>query len=295
MKHLRDPPEEDELGGSRKKKKKDLFHVLMKQFSKIKEPGKADVDTYSIIHTSPSLVPNPFVPAIRVWGYNVSGLTTRPFNYYDKEFEASPTYDIDDDNAYNTQLNERADEQHNNKRKGEDKGSKGKGKREKDARPDKKRCKRLEDKRKWWCNFPEREWYSDEKSPSRKNGPLAPLGYTQVSIVSKVSFCFLLLSIGLVRCRRRIGVRASRFVAWRVTCGSRKWALHRCLVIVSRLCSLFLFQFVLISTDKAYGPGLTIVFSRLSCIVLASKRDCLGFRIRFEIRIRGGVSLGVGR
>lgn len=134
MKHLRDPPEEDELGGSRKKKKKDLFHVLMKQFSKIKEPGKADVDTYSIIHTSPSLVPNPFVPAIRVWGYNVSGLTTRPFNYYDKEFEASPTYDIDDDNAYNTQLNERADEQHNNKRKGEDKGSKGKGKREKDAR-----------------------------------------------------------------------------------------------------------------------------------------------------------------
>lgn len=257
MKHLRDPPEEDNLGGTRKKKKKDLYHVLMKQFSKIKEPEKADVDTYSIIHTTPSLVPNPFVPAIRVWGYNVSGLTTRPFSYDVKFFEmTSIRYDADDNNAYNTRMNERADKDegiHNYRSKPEDVASNGMGKKKKDARPGKKRCKRLEDKRKWWCNFPEREWYSDEKSPSRKNGPLAPLGYTQVSVVYDVSFCFLLLSIGLVCCRRN-GVRESRDV-WVAKVG----AFFDVLVVVLDQVHCSCFNFVLFSTDQAYGPRLIIV------------------------------------
>jgi len=136
---LQHPKEEN----TRYKSKKNLFQILMRSFARLEKPSQLDLDTFSVIHTSPSVVPNPYLPTLRVWSYNVSGLGVVGL----------------------TAASERI---------GRKNGSKGK-----DARPSKKRCKRREDKYKWWCQLPKRPWYSDENAPSRKNGPLTPLGYVQ--------------------------------------------------------------------------------------------------------------------
>jgi len=138
-------PKEEESWFS---KKKDLYRLLMRSFDRLEEPSQLDLDAFSVIHTSPSVVPNPYLPSLRIWGYNVSGLDVVGLN----EKTASNTSGLK------------------------------KGKPPRHGRPSKKRCKRREDKFKWWCQLPERPWYSDENAPSRKNGPLTPLGYVQVRV-----------------------------------------------------------------------------------------------------------------
>jgi len=154
-KDLQKPPEEEGF----KSKKKELYSMLMKSFSKLDDTAKLNMDTYSIIHTSPSIVPNPYLPSMRVWGYNVSGLDLNSETVREADGGAHPS---------------EAEDGTNKKKK-----KKKKPKEPDTARPGKKRCKKLEDKYKWWCQLPEREWFTDEDAPSRKNGPLSPLGYTQ--------------------------------------------------------------------------------------------------------------------
>jgi hypothetical protein len=139
---LQHPKDEDERFN---KKKKDLFQLLMRSFARLEEPSQLDLNEYSVIHASPSVVPNPYLPTLRLWGYNVSDLDVR----------LSPAH-------------------------GNNAGQLKKGVKPRHGRPSKTRCKRREDKFKWWCQLPERPWYSDENAPSRKNGPLTPLGYVQV-------------------------------------------------------------------------------------------------------------------
>jgi endopolyphosphatase len=153
-KDLENPPEDDSI----KKKQRDLFSILMRAFSKVKEPSQLDMNLYSVVHASPSVVPNPYLPSLRIWGYNISEMN-------DAGLKTDPSVE--------------------QVRKGKAKHS----------RPNKKRCKRREDKHKWWCQLPERPWHSDENAPSRRNGPLSPLGYSQVRVKHQLSTaCFTYFS-----------------------------------------------------------------------------------------------------
>src|ERR1700749_5099282 len=108
-KDLENPPEDDSV----KKKQQDLFGILLRAFSKVKNLTQLDMDTYSVVHGSPSVVPNPYLPSLRIWGYNISGMNNAGLKI-DSSVEQV--------------------------RKGE----------VRHTRPKKKRCKRREDKHKWW-------------------------------------------------------------------------------------------------------------------------------------------------
>ncbi|KAF8739244.1 hypothetical protein AX14_010407 [Amanita brunnescens Koide BX004] len=52
----------------------DLYDALLEEFASLPEPGEdVNLDDFAIINVSPSVVPHPYVPAFRVYSYNVTG------------------------------------------------------------------------------------------------------------------------------------------------------------------------------------------------------------------------------
>ncbi|THG95806.1 hypothetical protein EW026_g5912 [Hermanssonia centrifuga] len=60
------------------KKHKQLYTTLLKDFSHISKPDKAQYDSLAVVNVSPSVVPNPYLPSFRIFSYNISGTPYRP-------------------------------------------------------------------------------------------------------------------------------------------------------------------------------------------------------------------------
>lgn len=135
----------------------------MRDFAALpKKAKKTDLDEYAVINVSPSLVPNPYLPAFRVFTYNVSGTAL----------------------AGNGDAAEGEDGLENQKKK--KKKKKGSKRKHGHHRPDKDRpavdCKKKENKGRWECR-PKKPQHADAESPSRSNQLWSPLGYAQVSSI----------------------------------------------------------------------------------------------------------------
>lgn len=72
---LRAPVTEGEstVGMLKKDKDKKLHRDLVSDFAELPKLRKLDMDDFSIVNVAPAIVPNPYMPGIRVWGYNVTG------------------------------------------------------------------------------------------------------------------------------------------------------------------------------------------------------------------------------
>ncbi|CAL1700593.1 unnamed protein product [Somion occarium] len=66
-----DALEEDEQDV--KKKHKDLYGSLLKNFNHVSKVSNIDHDNYAVVNVAPSVVPNPYLPSFRIFSYNISG------------------------------------------------------------------------------------------------------------------------------------------------------------------------------------------------------------------------------
>ena len=126
-------------------KKHKLHKTLRKDFKDIPKKKKIDLDEWAVVNVSPSVVANPYLPALRVFTYNV------------------------------TSYNAGTEEVEKQKRKGSKRKHSHRG-----GKP--KNCKKKKNRERWECRTRREDWHSDEEAPSRTNRLWTPLGYTQVSI-----------------------------------------------------------------------------------------------------------------
>lgn len=117
-----------------------LYQTLIKEFSAL--PKLPKMTDYAVVNVAPSVVPNPYLPAFRIFSYNIT----------DARRDYRPT----------TKLKRK----HGHRRG--DKGNKT------------VHCKTKEYQDTWRCHL-DRPWFSDPDSPSRSNQQWSPLGYAQVS------------------------------------------------------------------------------------------------------------------
>jgi endopolyphosphatase len=122
--------------------REDLYETLIHDFGEL--PGKKKVNEaqFAVVNVNPSVVPNPYVPAFRIFSYNATGAAD-----------------------YNgTQLRINKDRKHGHPR---------------GPKVDKKRCKDEPWRDTWRCHLTEK-WHSDPESPVRTNTLWTPLGFAQV-------------------------------------------------------------------------------------------------------------------
>lgn len=129
----------------------DLQKDLLASFQALADPEKFKHKDYSIITVGPSVIPT-YLPSVRVYSYNISGV------------KLDDVLEIDTSQFANVTLEDTFDEAE------EEDDLKG-GK--------KKDCKRPENEDKPRCSFKRKPRYSSPDAPSRSNQPLTPLGYTQ--------------------------------------------------------------------------------------------------------------------
>ncbi|KAF4619842.1 hypothetical protein D9613_005070 [Agrocybe pediades] len=121
-----------------------LFDTLIEEFGALpKSPKLAD---YAVVNVAPSVVPNPFLPAFRVFSYNIS------------------------DTAHETILRNRRKPKKPSKRKH---GHNRDGQRNRTEH-----CRSEEYQDTWRCHL-DQPLDSDPDSPSRRNQLFTPLGYAQ--------------------------------------------------------------------------------------------------------------------
>jgi endopolyphosphatase len=124
-----------------------LFQTLLGNFGAL--PKSPNLTDYAVVNVAPSVVPNPYLPAFRIFSYNISA----PGEYLAAEKAKKP-------------------KKPSKRKPGHPRGDRG----------DKKvHCKSEEYQDTWWCHLDE-PWYSDPSSPSRSNQRWTPLGYAQYYI-----------------------------------------------------------------------------------------------------------------
>lgn len=121
-----------------------LHKSLKKDFKDLPKTSKIDHDEYTIVNAAPSVVANPYLPAFRIFSYNITG-----------------------HNDERTRDDMELEKKKGSKRKH---GHRHGGK--------KKDCKKKENRDNWECR-PQKPWHSSAKSPSRMNTLWSPLGYAQ--------------------------------------------------------------------------------------------------------------------
>jgi endopolyphosphatase len=133
-------------------KKRKLHKTLRKDFKDIPKKSKIDLDEWAVVNVSPSVVANPYLPALRVFSYNVTSHNAGT------EKPGDPT--------------DMGDQQKKTE------GSKRKHSHRHGGKP--KDCKKKKNRDRWECRSPQGKWHSDEHAPSRTNTLWSPLGYSQV-------------------------------------------------------------------------------------------------------------------
>lgn len=134
-------------------KKKKLHKTLRKDFKDMPKKSKIDLDQWAVVNVSPSVVANPYLPALRVFSYNVT--------------------------SHNAGLNETED--HTGVDEQEEKELKRKHGHRHGGKP--KNCKKKKNRDRWECRSPQDKWHSDKHAPCRTNRLWSPLGYSQVTCI----------------------------------------------------------------------------------------------------------------
>jgi hypothetical protein len=183
--------------------REDLFATLLHDFSELPKHRKAtDEAQYAIVNVNPSVVPNPYVPAFRVYVYNTSEArryipaSTEEFDTdfseadVDEEYDVDADADVDEDEddadsdadingthngTFDSTLNDMRVTIGKDRKHGHHRGPKG----------DKQKCKEMPWRDTWYCRLPSEKgergpWHSDPASPIRRNGRWTPLGFAQV-------------------------------------------------------------------------------------------------------------------
>ncbi|ORX37963.1 Metallo-dependent phosphatase-like protein [Kockovaella imperatae] len=117
-----------------------LQEELRKDFGEMPGPAKIKLKDYAVVNVAPSVIPT-YYPGVRVFSYNIS-------NMEDEDFWSD------------MKKKRRTGHRH----------------RKKKAKHD---CRRPENRDRPHCVFARLPRHYDKASPSRSNGPLSPLGYTQ--------------------------------------------------------------------------------------------------------------------
>lgn len=150
-----------------------LKESLMDSFGGLPEQPKIKQKDYAVVNVAPSIVPA-YLPAARVFSYNISGVTLDPDVSLRSPLAKLPQDEDDDEEFDDEEEDDTAvvlefDEEVYLKKK---KGKKG-GKKKKND------CKRPENEDKPHCVFKRKPRYSSPQSPSRMNTGLSLLGFTQ--------------------------------------------------------------------------------------------------------------------
>ncbi|KAI0081809.1 endopolyphosphatase [Panus rudis PR-1116 ss-1] len=130
--------------GLMKKKHKDLYGTLLKDFNHVRKESNLNHAHYAVVNVAPSVVPNPYLPSFRIFSYNISGSPYVPGDLGDSGGQSIASRDeasadcLDDDDSGGS-------------------------------------CEK-------WTKDAKDSWYSSPDSPSRKNGLWTPLGYAQYYI-----------------------------------------------------------------------------------------------------------------
>ncbi|KAJ9103657.1 hypothetical protein QFC19_004232 [Naganishia cerealis] len=139
-----------------------LQQALFKDFSEMPKINKMKMEDYTVINVSPSVIPT-YLPGIRVYNYNVTGLKLDKDGFAEGEEKYDETVASNEGNLPETQ-GRRTGHRHNSKKK---------------KKKNKDNCSKSEHEDQPHCKFRRKERYFSAESPSRANTLFTPLGYTQ--------------------------------------------------------------------------------------------------------------------
>ncbi|TYJ52439.1 hypothetical protein B9479_006949 [Cryptococcus floricola] len=155
---------------------KSLEQELKKDFGEMPGPRVLKLKDYAVMNVAPSVIPT-YYPGIRVFSYNITGAEDDFRGLYeptDKQEEDEEEQDEEEgEDTTDTLFSDSREEEDSSllstlKRKG--------GHRHKKPKDD---CSLPENEDKPHCTFKHKPRHYSKHSPSRKNGPLSPLGFVQ--------------------------------------------------------------------------------------------------------------------
>ncbi|KAF8529018.1 hypothetical protein BU17DRAFT_73241 [Hysterangium stoloniferum] len=134
--------EEKPAKGTLKEKKGRIHKSLKKHFKLVPDEDDMNETEWAVVNVSPSVVANPYLPGVRVFGYNTTG--------GENSTSVGTVMEIAKKNK-------------------DDKKKKKKA----------KKCKKKKNRDKWECRGIGKEWHTDAEAPARTNTLWSPLGYAQ--------------------------------------------------------------------------------------------------------------------
>ena len=129
-----------------KHNKKELYKLLLQEFSDLPKAQNMDLDNYGVVNVAPSVVPT-YLPSFRIFVYNSTGEPYDPGH-------------LGDDNS--------------------DRRTRSRSMRDVAGAL----CDDVEYATTWRCKLT-KPWHSNPRSPSRENMLWTPLGYAQVRLSSR--------------------------------------------------------------------------------------------------------------
>nr|XP_019009111.1 endopolyphosphatase [Kwoniella pini CBS 10737]OCF47892.1 endopolyphosphatase [Kwoniella pini CBS 10737] len=158
-----------------------LKEELKKDFQDMPGPKDLKLKDYVVVNVAASVIPT-YLPGLRIFTYNISGLGDeknedafyRPHN--------SPTYGEDGNDDYEDEqegIDHESEYDDDDEIEIEKKKDRKPGHRHRGKRPKKGDCKKPENEDKPHCVFRRQSRHYSRNSPSRSNKALSPLGYTQ--------------------------------------------------------------------------------------------------------------------
>lgn len=115
-----------------------FYRSILEEFSSL--PKSPKMTDYAVVNVAPAVVPNPYVPAFRIFSYNITGGIRN---------QEKPQIKKRKHGEHRTDRNHTAS------------------------------CESPEYRDTWQCHL-DRPWNSDPSSPARTNQKWSPLGYAQV-------------------------------------------------------------------------------------------------------------------
>ncbi|KAJ8454870.1 hypothetical protein ONZ51_g12778 [Trametes cubensis] len=167
-----DDDDQDEPASVLKHNKKELYRLLLQEFSDLPRAQNLNHDNYAVVNVAPSVVPT-YLPSFRIFAYNTTGEAYLPGQLGNASLdESQPGRPSRSLKALSGAL-----------------------------------CADAEHAESWRCHL-EEEWHSNPESPSRMNRLWTPLGYAQVRgvcvcgggcvwVCCELTECFFMFCIAL--------------------------------------------------------------------------------------------------
>ena len=139
-------------------KKKELYKLLLQEFSDLPKAENMDLDNYGVVNVAPSVVPT-YLPSFRIFVYNATGEPYLPGHL-------GVGVGVEDEDK---------DEEEEEEEAGVEHGTRPRSMRDVAGAL----CDDAAYARTWRCQLTQ-PWHSSARAPSRRNMLWTPLGYAQV-------------------------------------------------------------------------------------------------------------------